>query len=145
MTRKKKNPQKELREAVAEGYRRLAFGPVGDAVRLMLTEEGEWIDCGKLDLFNLAEIKRGKGTMELKFVSRLEALDRLAGARRRRRLLPGVKSGGPGTVQGGGGEWQSGRTLIRQHKGRGRRPFLPGRWNCLPGGLPGVPGGTGMR
>ena len=78
MTRKKKNPQKELREAVAEGYRRLAFGPVGDAVRLMLTEEGEWIDCGKLDLFNLAEIKRGKGTMELKFVSRLEALDRLA-------------------------------------------------------------------
>ena len=78
MTRKKKNPQEELREAVAEGYRRLAFGPVGDAVRLMLTEEGEWIDCGKLDLFNLAEIKRGKGTMELKFVSRLEALDRLA-------------------------------------------------------------------
>ena len=47
-------------------------------MRLMLTEEGEWIDCGNLDLFNLAEIKRGKGTMELKFVSRLEALDRLA-------------------------------------------------------------------
>ena len=76
--RKKQTPREELREAVAEGYRRLAFGPAGDAVRLMLAEEGDWMDWGALDLFNVAEMKRGKGTTEVKFVSRLEALDRLA-------------------------------------------------------------------
>lgn len=76
--KRKKDPREELREAVAEGYRRLAFGPVGDAVRLMMAEEGTALDYGALDLFNLAEIKRGKGTVELKFVDRLEALDRLA-------------------------------------------------------------------
>jgi len=75
--KRKKDPREELREVVAEGYRRLAFGPVGDAVRLMMAEE-EPLDYGELDLFNLAEMKRGKGTMELKFADRLEALDRLA-------------------------------------------------------------------
>ena len=76
--RKKRDARVELREAVAEGYRRLAFGPVGDAVRLMLAEEGEALVGGALDLFNRAEVRRGKGVMELKFVDRLEALDRLA-------------------------------------------------------------------
>ncbi len=73
--RKKRTPWEELREAVAEGYRRLAFGPVG---RLMMAEEGEAINYGELDLFGVAEMKRGKGTMEVKLASRLEALDRLA-------------------------------------------------------------------
>jgi hypothetical protein len=76
--RKKRTPWEELREAVAEGYRRLAFGPVGDVVRLMMAEEGEAINYGELDLFGVAEMKRGKGTMEVKLASRLEALDRLA-------------------------------------------------------------------
>ena len=31
--------RESLRRTVEEGYRRLAFGPVGDAVRLMLAEE----------------------------------------------------------------------------------------------------------
>ncbi|MCI9195647.1 MAG: hypothetical protein HFF14_08765 [Angelakisella sp.] len=70
--------RESLRRTVEEGYRRLAFGPVGDAVRLMLAEEGDWVDYPHLDLFNVAELRRGKGTMEMKFVSRLEALDRLA-------------------------------------------------------------------
>ena len=70
--------QQTLRQTVAEGYRRLAFGPVGDAVRLMLAEEGDWVDYAGLDLFNVAELRRGKGTIEVKFASRLEALDRLA-------------------------------------------------------------------
>lgn len=73
-----KDLRKELREQVMEGYRRLAFGPVGDAVRLMMAEEGEALDYGELDLFQVAELKRGKGTMEIKFASRMEALDRLA-------------------------------------------------------------------
>ena len=76
--RKKRTPWEELREAVAEGYRRLAFGPVGDVVRLMMAEEGEAINNVELDLFGVAEMKRGKGTMEVKLASRLEALDRLA-------------------------------------------------------------------
>ena len=67
-----------LRGQVEEGYRRLAFGPVGDAVRLLLLEEGEALDWGRLDLFNVSEIRRVKGGMEMKFFSRLEALDRLA-------------------------------------------------------------------
>ena len=67
--------RESLRRTVEEGYRRLAFGPVGDAVRLMLAEEGDWVDYPHLDLFNVAELRRGKGTMEMKFVSRLEALE----------------------------------------------------------------------
>lgn len=70
--------QKKLWKAVEEGYRRLAFGPVGDAVKLMMAEEGELLDYSELDLQNVAELKRGKGTVEVKFFSRLEALDRLA-------------------------------------------------------------------
>ena len=67
-----------LRREVEEGCRRLAFGPVGDAVRLLLLEEGEALDWSRLDLFNVSEIRRVKGGMEMKFFSRLEALDRLA-------------------------------------------------------------------
>lgn len=70
--------QKKLWKAVEEGYRRLAFGPVGDAVKLMMAEEGQWLDYDQLDLQNVAELRRGKGTVEVKFFSRLEALDRLA-------------------------------------------------------------------
>ena len=68
-----KDSRAQLRELAAEGYKRLAFGPVGDAVRLLL-----YLNCDGLDLFCLTEIKRGKGTMEVKLASRLEALDRLA-------------------------------------------------------------------
>ena len=67
-----------LRAEVEAGYRRLAFGPVGDAVRLLLAGEDEALDWGRLDLFNVSEIRRVKGGMEMKFFSRLEALDRLA-------------------------------------------------------------------
>lgn len=77
--RKKKDvTPEELRRTVVEGYRKLALGPVGDAVRLMMAEEGDWLDYQKLDLMNLSEVKRGKGVIELKFFDRLAALDRLA-------------------------------------------------------------------
>ena len=77
--RKKKDATPaELRRTVVEGYQKLALGPVGDAVRLMMAEEGDWLDYEKLDLMNLAEVKRGKGVIELKFFDRLAALDRLA-------------------------------------------------------------------
>jgi len=76
--RKKETPREELRRTVVEGYRKLALGPVGDAVKLMMAEEGERLDYAGLDLLNLAEMRRGKGVIELKFFDRLEALDRLA-------------------------------------------------------------------
>lgn len=62
---------------VQDGYRRLAFGPVGDAVRLAFLEEGESPDYDGLDLFNVSEIRRVKGGVEVRFYDRLAALDRL--------------------------------------------------------------------
>ena len=62
---------------VEEGYRRLAFGPVGDAVRLAFWEEGDPLNPESLDLFNVSEIRRVKGGVEVRFYDRLAALDRL--------------------------------------------------------------------
>lgn len=78
-SRKKKDiTPGELRRIVAEGYRKLALGPVGDAVKLLMAGEGDRLDYGELDLMNLAEVRRGKGVIELRFFDRLAALDRLA-------------------------------------------------------------------
>lgn len=64
---------------VEKGLRRLAFGSVTDALKLMLSEEtltSEEIE--KLDLFNVSDIKRPKGGgLEIKFFDRLKALERL--------------------------------------------------------------------
>ena len=57
-----KDSRAQLRELAAEGYKRLAFGPVGDAVRLLLVEEGEYLNCDGLDLFCLTYIIWGKGS-----------------------------------------------------------------------------------
>lgn len=64
------------REDVARRLAELAFGKVNDCVRLALEEEPR-ID--KLDLALLSEIKRNdKGTVEIKLVDRLKALEQLA-------------------------------------------------------------------
>ncbi len=64
---------------VEKGLRRLAFGSVADALKLMLCEDimtAEEIE--KLDLFNVSDIKRPKGGgLEIKFFDRLKALERL--------------------------------------------------------------------
>ena len=58
-----------------EGFERLAFGDVTDAVRLLFAEEINPRTLKKMDLFNVAEIKRMKGGgMEIKFADRLKAL-----------------------------------------------------------------------
>ena len=63
-----------------KGLYRLAFGSVADALKLLLCEEtmsAEEIE--KLDLFNVSDIKRPKGGgMEIKFIDRLKALEKLA-------------------------------------------------------------------
>lgn len=62
---------------VLEGYRRLAFGSVSDAVKLMFMEETP-PDIDRMDLFNVSGLRRGKGSLEISFFDRLDALDRLA-------------------------------------------------------------------
>lgn len=63
-------------EALA-GLRRLAFGRINDALELL--SEDPPANCGRLDLFNVSEIKRVKGGgVEIRFFDRLEALEKLA-------------------------------------------------------------------
>lgn len=68
------------RNEAAAGYRRLAFGSVSDALRLVFCEDppsGE--ELNEMNLFNVAEIKRPKGGgIEIKFFDRLKPLERLA-------------------------------------------------------------------
>ena len=67
--------QEKVRRRIRRGYEKLAFGGIADAVRLLFTEEPDLAALGKMDLYNIAEIKRPKGGgMEIKFFDRLKAL-----------------------------------------------------------------------
>jgi hypothetical protein len=67
---------KLTKEDVARRLAELAFGKANDCVRLVL-EEGT--PLGRLDLSLLSEVKRNeKGTVEVKLVDRLRALEQLA-------------------------------------------------------------------
>lgn len=58
------------------GFRRLAFSPISDAVRLL---DGERENLDGLDLFMVSDIKIPKGGgMEIKFFDRQKALESLA-------------------------------------------------------------------
>ena len=64
------------KEDVARRLAELAFGRANDCVRLVLEENAE---LGRLDLSLLSEVKRNdKGTVEVKLVDRLKALEQLA-------------------------------------------------------------------
>lgn len=65
---------------VFAGFSRLAFGSISDAVKLILSVNGDNPPSpDDLDLFNISEIKftSGKG-MEIKFFDRLKALEQLS-------------------------------------------------------------------
>ena len=63
------------REDVARRLAELAFGKVNDCVRLVLEDDPQ---VEKLDLGQLCEITRHeKGTVEIKLVDRLRALEQL--------------------------------------------------------------------
>ena len=67
------------REHILKEVRRLAKGRVNDAVRLAFLSELELEEIKGLDLSGVKEFKRsGNGTVELKFVDRLEALQWLS-------------------------------------------------------------------
>lgn len=60
------------------GYERLALGSVADAVKLLYCDNPTDEELAKLDLMNVAEIKKPKdGAMEIKFFDRLKALEKL--------------------------------------------------------------------
>ncbi|MBR5683972.1 MAG: terminase small subunit [Ruminococcus sp.] len=65
--------------SVAAGLKRLAFGSCSDAVYLVFADELPPPDViGRLDLFNVSEIKRVKGGgVEVKLFDRLKALEKL--------------------------------------------------------------------
>ena len=66
------------RQDVTRRLAELAFGKANDCVRLALEEAPK---LGKLDLSLLSEIKRNeKGTVEIKLIDRLKALEQLAQA-----------------------------------------------------------------
>ena len=81
-----KNAEKALRQRIRSGEIRrqdvtrrlaeLAFGKANDCVRLALEDDPS---LGKLDLSLLSEVKRNdKGTVEIKLIDRLKALEQLA-------------------------------------------------------------------
>ena len=82
----RKTGEKDLRERIRTGKIRredvtrrlaeLAFGNANDCVRLALEDDPK---LGKLDLSLLSEVKRNdKGTVEIKLIDRLRALEQLA-------------------------------------------------------------------
>ena len=81
-----KNGDKALRQRIRSGQVRrqdvtrrlaeLAFGKANDCVRLALEDDPR---LDKLDLSLLSEVKRNeKGTVEIKLIDRLRALEQLA-------------------------------------------------------------------
>ena len=67
---------KLTREDVARRLAELAFGKANDCVRLVIEDDPQ---LKKLDLSLLTEVKRNdKGTVEVKLVDRLKALEQLA-------------------------------------------------------------------
>lgn len=67
----------------AAGLRRLAFGSICDAVKLLRNPEITDSEIEKMDLFSVSEIKKSSGGgMEIKFFDRLKALQMLADTER---------------------------------------------------------------
>ena len=74
--RKRINSGQISRQDVTRRLAELAFGRANDCVRLALENAP---DLGALDLSLLSEVKRNeKGTVEIKLIDRLQALEQLA-------------------------------------------------------------------
>lgn len=66
-------------EEINQGLKRLAFGSVADALKIVLSENTGDFDIESMDFFNIAEIKKPKGGgIEIKFFDRLKALEKLS-------------------------------------------------------------------
>ena len=62
-------------DAVKRGYKKIAFGRVNDAVRLMFRDGLSPEEMKKLDLNSVAELKQTKDGLEIKFYDRMKALE----------------------------------------------------------------------
>ena len=84
-----------VNETAKEGFRRLAFGGIHDAVRLLFCEDVNPRTLKNMDLFAVSEIRRPKnGGMEIRFFDRIEGSSvssRRAG-RVHRRCSPPLKA-----------------------------------------------------
>ena len=77
---RKRERKEKPKETAEDGLRRLAFGDIRDAVRLLYStpEDIKALDTMDLDLYTVSELKRGKdGQVEVKFYDRLKALQGL--------------------------------------------------------------------
>lgn len=70
---------RDLASQVRAGLHRLAFGSAADAAKLLFWEEDPGPQALEgLDLFQVAELRRGKNGVEVKFFDRIKALEALA-------------------------------------------------------------------
>lgn len=70
--------KKNLLYKACSGYEKLAFGSVSDAIKLIYSENISSDTISRMDLFNVAEIKKPRdGTLEIKFFDRFKALEKL--------------------------------------------------------------------
>ena len=70
--------KKNLLYKACSGYEKLAFGSVSDAIKLIYSENLPLDTICKMDLFNVAEIKKPRdGMLEIKFFDRFKALEKL--------------------------------------------------------------------
>lgn len=70
--------KKNLLYKACRGYEKLAFGSISDAIKLIYSENLSLDAIGRMDLFNVAEIKKPReGTLEIKFFDRFKALEKL--------------------------------------------------------------------
>lgn len=71
--------QKTEKSEIICGLKRLAFGSVADALKLILSDGSENFDIERMDFFNIAEIKKPKGGgIEIKFFDRFKAMEKLS-------------------------------------------------------------------
>ena len=71
--------KKSKKEIIEDGLLKLATGDISDAVSLLYLSDEEVLEkLGRLNLFNVSEIKRPKGGgLEIKFFDRIKAFERL--------------------------------------------------------------------
>lgn len=73
-----KQKKKNLIYKAFNGYEKLAFGDISDAIKLVYSNDLSIKEISKMDLFNISEIKKPKdGSMEIKFFDRIKALEKL--------------------------------------------------------------------
>lgn len=64
----------EIKRKIMCGYEKLAFGEVSDPVRLLFQEKITAAGIRKMNLFNVAQIKKKDNEVDIKFFDRIKAL-----------------------------------------------------------------------